>query len=415
MKHWIEAARVRTLPLSVSGILVGSFYAMSQGIFNWKIVILALSTTLGLQILSNFANDYGDGVKGTDNEERIGPKRAIQSGLITPGEMRYAIFITAFLTLVSAMLLIYVSFKGKYFLYSIIFFVLGILAIASAIRYTVGKNPYGYRGLGDVFVGPKFQNQILKPFKVNENINSKFFENSATISPDGKTLYFSSDRPGGFGGFDLYRSLILPNGEWSEALNLGPDINTAYDEDFPFLSMDGNVLYFASKGHNSMGGFDVFKSDFSEEKNQWGTPLNLGYPVNNAYDNNGICMSGKGRYGYVSAIRPEGKGDLDIYRVTFNTIDAELTVVKGVIGSGDGGNKLLNPTLTVLNASTNKVVGEYIPNPITNKYVVILPPGEYFLKVKCGGYQDYKEKISIMGKGSFVPEMEKNVTMLPRK
>lgn len=152
MKHWIEAARVRTLPLSVSGILVGSFYAMSQGYFNWKILIFAISTTLGLQILSNFANDYGDGMKGTDNEDRVGPKRAIQSGVITPGAMRYAIFITAFLTLVSAMLLIYVSFKGKYFVYSIVFFVLGILAIASAIRYTVGKNPYGYRGLGDVFV-----------------------------------------------------------------------------------------------------------------------------------------------------------------------------------------------------------------------------------------------------------------------
>jgi 1,4-dihydroxy-2-naphthoate octaprenyltransferase len=152
MKHWIEAARVRTLPLSVSGILVGCFYAMSQGHFNWKIVILALSTTLGLQILSNFANDYGDGVNGTDNDDRVGPKRAIQSGTISPGTMRYAIFVTAFLTLVSAMLLIYASFKGKYFLYSIIFFVLGILAIASAIRYTVGKNPYGYRGLGDVFV-----------------------------------------------------------------------------------------------------------------------------------------------------------------------------------------------------------------------------------------------------------------------
>lgn len=152
MKHWIEAARVRTLPLSVSGILVGSFYAMSQGYFNWKILIFALSTTLGLQILSNFANDYGDGVKGTDNEDRIGPKRAIQSGAITPAAMRYAIFITAFLTLVSAMILIYVSFKGKYFIYSLVFFVLGILAIASAIRYTIGKNPYGYRGLGDVFV-----------------------------------------------------------------------------------------------------------------------------------------------------------------------------------------------------------------------------------------------------------------------
>lgn len=152
MKHWIEAARLRTLPLSVSGILVGSFYAMSQAYFNWKIVIFALSTTLGLQILSNFANDYGDGVKGTDNDDRVGPKRAIQSGAITPQAMKVAMFFMTFLTMVSALMLIYVSFKGKYLLYSILFFVLGIFAITSAIRYTVGKNPYGYRGYGDVFV-----------------------------------------------------------------------------------------------------------------------------------------------------------------------------------------------------------------------------------------------------------------------
>ncbi len=152
MKHWIQAARLRTLPLSLSGILLGCFYAMSQGIFNWKIVLFALSTTLGLQILSNFANDYGDGIKGTDNEDRVGPKRAIQSGIISPVSMRYAIFITGFLTLVSAMLLIYSSFKGKYLIYSLVFFVLGILAIASAVRYTVGKNAYGYRGYGDIFV-----------------------------------------------------------------------------------------------------------------------------------------------------------------------------------------------------------------------------------------------------------------------
>lgn len=152
MKHWIEAARLRTLPLSVSGILVGSFFAMSQSRFNWKLVLLALSTTIGLQVLSNFANDYGDGVKGTDNEDRIGPKRAIQSGVITPAAMRFALFITAFLTLVSAMLLIYKAFGVSNFVYSILFFVLGILAIASAVRYTIGKNPYGYRGLGDVFV-----------------------------------------------------------------------------------------------------------------------------------------------------------------------------------------------------------------------------------------------------------------------
>jgi 1,4-dihydroxy-2-naphthoate octaprenyltransferase len=152
MKHWIEAARVRTLPLSVSGIIVGSFYAMSQNHFNWKIVIFAIATTLGLQILSNFANDYGDGVKGTDNADRVGPKRAIQSGVITPPAMKRAMVVMSLITLGFAVLLIYFAFKDSYLLYSFIFFFLGLLAIASAIRYTVGKGAYGYRGYGDVFV-----------------------------------------------------------------------------------------------------------------------------------------------------------------------------------------------------------------------------------------------------------------------
>jgi 1,4-dihydroxy-2-naphthoate octaprenyltransferase len=152
MKHWVEAARVRTLPLSVSGIIVGSFYAMSQGMFNWKIVVFALLTTLGLQILSNFANDYGDGVKGTDNQDRVGPMRAIQSGVISPTAMKKAMVLTSVITLLFAVLLIYFAFKDHYLLYSFIFFVLGILAIASAIRYTVGKGAYGYRGFGDLFV-----------------------------------------------------------------------------------------------------------------------------------------------------------------------------------------------------------------------------------------------------------------------
>ena len=152
MKHWIQAARLRTLPLSVSGILVGSFYAMSQGLFNWKIILFALTTTLGFQILSNFANDYGDGIKGTDNEDRVGPKRAIQSGTISPGAMKMAIICTSLITLFSAIVLIYFSFKGRYFLYSLLFLLLALLAIISAIKYTVGKSAYGYHGLGDVFV-----------------------------------------------------------------------------------------------------------------------------------------------------------------------------------------------------------------------------------------------------------------------
>lgn len=161
MKHWIQAARLRTLPLSVSGIIVGSMYALAYPtnniltpteVFNWRIFDFAILTTLGLQILSNFANDYGDGMKGTDNEDRIGPKRAIQSGVISPQAMKRAIIITAALTLLSAMLLIYFAFRETNLGYSLFYLVLGILAILSAIRYTVGNTAYGYRGYGDVFV-----------------------------------------------------------------------------------------------------------------------------------------------------------------------------------------------------------------------------------------------------------------------
>ncbi len=149
---WVNAARLRTLPLSVSGIIVGTTIAAQQGYFNIVIFSLALGTTLGLQILSNFANDYGDGVKGTDNEERIGPARALQSGLITRREMKTGIIITALATLVLAILLIYTAFGDENFIFALIFFFLGLGAIVAAVKYTVGQNAYGYRGMGDVFV-----------------------------------------------------------------------------------------------------------------------------------------------------------------------------------------------------------------------------------------------------------------------
>nr|WP_315173213.1 1,4-dihydroxy-2-naphthoate octaprenyltransferase [uncultured Flavobacterium sp.] len=161
MKHWIEAARLRTLPLSVSGIIVGSMYALAHPtdnvltpteVFNWRLFGFAILTTLGLQILSNFANDYGDGIKGTDNQDRVGPKRTIQSGVISPESMKRAIILTSVLTLISAIILIYYAFRNTNLGYSLFYLVLGILAIASAIRYTVGNSAYGYRGFGDVFV-----------------------------------------------------------------------------------------------------------------------------------------------------------------------------------------------------------------------------------------------------------------------
>lgn len=151
MKHWIQAARLRTLPLSVSGIIVGSAYAHYQGYSDWRIVVLALLTTLGLQVLSNYANDYGDGVKGTD-ANRIGEKRLVAAGVITAEQMKKAVIITAVLTFIIALLLIYVAFGKENFGLSLIFILLGIGSIGAAIKYTIGKSAYGYSGFGDVFV-----------------------------------------------------------------------------------------------------------------------------------------------------------------------------------------------------------------------------------------------------------------------
>lgn len=152
MKNWIQAARLRTLPLSLSGIVMGSFLAANQGKFNGLIFALAVGTTIGFQVLSNFANDYGDGVKGTDNESRIGPERALQSGAISPRQMLKGIYTTIVITLALAIWLILVSFGTKNLAYSALFFILGLASIVAAIKYTMGKNAYGYSGLGDVFV-----------------------------------------------------------------------------------------------------------------------------------------------------------------------------------------------------------------------------------------------------------------------
>ena len=149
---WISAARLRTLPLSVAGILAGSTIAIKTSVFSLPILVLALGTTLGFQVLSNFANDYGDGVKGTDNQDRVGPKRAFQSGLLTAKELKNGMIVTAIITLFLASLLIFTAFGSEHILLSFVFFNLGIAAIIAAVKYTVGANAYGYRAMGDLFV-----------------------------------------------------------------------------------------------------------------------------------------------------------------------------------------------------------------------------------------------------------------------
>ena len=152
MKPWIQAFRLRTLPLALSNTIIGSCLAAADDKFRWPVFGLAALTTVLLQIMSNMANDYGDFVNGKDTAERIGPKRMVQSGEITPKTMLRGIIVIGILCAVSGVSLILIGTAGMDRSNLLIFGILGLAAIAAAIKYTVGKNPYGYRGLGDIFV-----------------------------------------------------------------------------------------------------------------------------------------------------------------------------------------------------------------------------------------------------------------------
>jgi 1,4-dihydroxy-2-naphthoate octaprenyltransferase len=152
IKAWLHAARLRTLPLSVSGIIVGTGLAALLGAFDGLILGLALLTTIGFQVLSNFANDLGDSQKGTDNAQRVGPARAIQSGQLSASQMKNGMWVVGLLSLASALLLIKVSILNLSTTAVYTYVILAVLCIAAAITYTVGKNAYGYRGLGDIMV-----------------------------------------------------------------------------------------------------------------------------------------------------------------------------------------------------------------------------------------------------------------------
>lgn len=149
---WIQAIRPKTLPLALSSTVLGSFIAASEKEFHWSVFVLASLTTLLLQILSNLANDYGDFARGTDKHDRIGPARMVQSGLIKPRQMAFAIGLVVGLSLICGTLLIFEGTRGNSPGIKIFYFLLGIAAIAAAIKYTIGRKPYGYIGLGDLFV-----------------------------------------------------------------------------------------------------------------------------------------------------------------------------------------------------------------------------------------------------------------------
>jgi hypothetical protein len=267
---------------------------------------------------------------------------------------------------------------------------------------------------GDIYTTDLSVSGWSAPVKYSSQINSKYFEPSATISEDENVIYFSSNRPGGYGGKDIYRVVKLPNGEWSEPLNLGPEINTPGHEDGPFISTDGSTLYFASTAHNSIGGYDIFKSTWNDKSGKWSKAQNLGYPLNTVFDDIYLVTESTGNKGYYSTNRAGGFGGHDIYEVTLGQ-DNAVVVVRGNILDETG---IPLKADLVLDANLNgDWPGTFRSNARDGSFLLVLTPEkEYDLSIFCQGYETITLKIEYEESAeSLIREVNRNFVMEAQK
>lgn len=246
---------------------------------------------------------------------------------------------------------------------------------------------------------------------------SKKWVDGFSINEEKDMMIVSARYDNTLGGSDLYVLRKLPDGTWSNARNLGSLINTVFDECSPQLSPDGTTLYFSSKGHNSMGGYDLFVTFFNEITGEWTKPRNLGYPINSTSDNMSISFNRSKKFAYVSTYRADGYGGLDLYRVNFLDVDEPCSVITGYIGVKDSSGvhkwkgSPYDLNITVYDQQGN-VYGSYTYNAYLERFVTILPPGTYQLVIESNGYKRFSEKIEILDRNLFVPEMDKEFVIL---
>lgn len=292
---------------------------------------------------------------------------------------------------------------------------------------------------GDIYQSNLNGNTWSKPEHLNKNINSKFHESSVSLSYDGKRLYFISDREGGLGAGDIYYSDKDIKGEWGPAINIGAPLNTKYGEEGVFIHPDGKTIYFSSKAHKTMGGYDVFKSTF--ENGKWTEPVNLGYPLNGPDDDVFFVISGSGNHGYFASSKQGGYGDKDIYKITFlgpekapvvmnednllasvaapvSEFKAEkiissgpkMTILKGVVSDAKT-HQLLEAAIELIDNTLNEVIATFKSNSTTGKYLVSLPSGKnYGIAVKKDGYLFHSENFDLKASEEY-QEVEKNIDL----
>lgn len=298
------------------------------------------------------------------------------------------------------------------------------------------------KGDGNLFECKLVGSTWSKPKKMNKYINTKYHESSASYSNDGKTLYFVSSKPGGFGNHDMYVTkwdeIKL---DWGEAKNLGPTLNTKYNEEAVLIHPDGKTIYFSSQGHKTMGNYDIFKSTLSDD-GSWSTPENMGYPINTVDDDVFFVINASGRRGYYSSFKTDGHGEKDIYMITFlgpekpfqlnsednllasiakpvsekvieKQVDAltkRITILKGVI-SDCKSLKPVGASLELIDVDENITLATFESNKTTGKYLVSLPSGKnYGLIVRKENYLFHSENFNIPETAAY-QEVERNICL----
>lgn len=228
------------------------------------------------------------------------------------------------------------------------------------------------------------------PQKLNENVNSEeYTETSACYSADRKMIFFSSNRPGGYGGKDIYRSIRLPNGNWGTPYNLGPSVNTKYDDDAPYIHPYDKTLYFSSKGHENMGGYDVFSATINET-GQCSNVKNLGYPINTVNDDIFFIVNSSNTTGYLSSNRAGGKGGYDIYTIKFDQNSDPPNIFNVFFIDNITKKVIPNVTMEAVELQSNKLYGSFRTDKRNGKLLFISEPSkEYKITVRADGYRSF--------------------------
>jgi outer membrane protein OmpA-like peptidoglycan-associated protein len=241
-----------------------------------------------------------------------------------------------------------------------------------------------------------------KPTVLANTINSKYLESTASITPDGKTIYFASNRLGGKGGMDIWKTEMKADKTWTQPINLGPDINTKDNEDAPFIHPDQKTLFFTSDGHNTMGGNDIFQSKIVNGK--WTRPENLGYPINTTANDNYFTLLADGTRAYFSSDRKGGSGSQDIYFLDMpaSASGIPLTMIKGKVVNGETGKPMPTKMYVIDNNTKKELEFVYDPDPQTGNYLIILPPNKnYDIIIESEGFLPYTLNVNVPNQTRF--------------